>query len=228
MQVEKLERKFAPNAICAVEADGTFTGYASLFGRTDLGGDAVEQGAFATTLARRGPGGVRMLYQHDPRRPIGRWLELREDHRGLFVRGQIAASAGQARDVLELMRCGALDGLSIGFRAVRTRRDPGRKIRRILEVDLWEISIVTFPMLPEARVQAVKTAPRPRILLTQQDIRPGLPDTIRRAAILLNKGHRHDADRQPRARNQVDFQFQRARRGFQRVHGRLRSLSAGQ
>lgn len=63
------------------EADGTFSGYASLFGRADLGGDVVAPGAFAESLRRRGAAGVRLLWQHDPAEPIGRWLELAEDAR---------------------------------------------------------------------------------------------------------------------------------------------------
>jgi hypothetical protein len=97
-----------------------------------------------------------MLYQHDPGEPIGVWTELREDQRGLFVRGQLARNVTRAREVLSLMRTGALDGLSIGFRAVKARKDAASGVRQIVEADLWEISIVTFPMLPGARVQTVK------------------------------------------------------------------------
>src|SRR5690606_1871542 len=113
-------------------------------------------GAFARSLRQRGAAGVRMLYQHDPAEPIGTWLELREDARGLFVRGQLTPGVGRSREVRELMRCGALDGLSIGFRTVKARKDAGSGLRRIVEADLWEISVVTFPMLPGARVDRVK------------------------------------------------------------------------
>lgn len=150
------ERKFVDVAIDAVAQDGTFSGYASLFGKADLAQDVVEPGAFARSLRQRGAGGVRMLYQHDPAEPLGTWLELREDARGLFVRGQLTPGVGRAREVRELMRSGALDGLSIGFRTVKARKDAGSGLRRILEADLWEISVVTFPMLPGARIHAVK------------------------------------------------------------------------
>lgn len=150
------ERKFVGLALEEVEQDGSFSGYASLFGRVDLGKDVVERGAFSKSLAERGPAGIRMLFQHDPKEPIGAWTEVKEDARGLFVRGRLAKDVGRAREVLSLMRGGALDGLSIGFRAIRTRADPARGVRRILEADLWEISVVTFPMLPGARVSAVK------------------------------------------------------------------------
>jgi HK97 family phage prohead protease len=150
------EVKFARADLSAVEADGTFAGYASVFARADLGRDMVMPGAFAASLRRRGVSGVKMLYQHDPNEPIGVWLEIREDAKGLYVRGRLTAGVARAREVLSLMRAGALDGLSIGYRTVRGATDPKSGIRRLTEVDLWEISIVTFPMLPEARVESVK------------------------------------------------------------------------
>lgn len=152
------ERKFVDVALDEVEADGSFSGYASLFGKADLAGDVVEPGAFSKALRQRGVGGIRMLYQHDPGQPIGRWTELAEDRYGLKVRGQLAGGVAKAREVLDLMRGGALDGLSIGFRTIRARRDTRSGQRRILEADLWEISVVTFPMLPDARVRSVKAA----------------------------------------------------------------------
>jgi HK97 family phage prohead protease len=152
----RAERKFVDLALERVESDGTFSGYASLFGAVDLGKDVVERGAFAKALRERGAGGIRMLFQHDPATPIGVWTEIREDHRGLFVRGRLATDVARAREVHALMRAGALDGLSIGFRTVKARRDASSGIRRIIEADLWEISVVTFPMLPGARIETVK------------------------------------------------------------------------
>ena len=134
---------------------GEFSGYASLFNVRDEGGDIIAPGAFAASLARRGPRGVRMLWQHDAARPIGRWLELREDARGLFVRGRLALDTHAGREAAALLRAGALDGLSIGFRTLRAARDRARKARVVRRLDLWEISLVTFPMLPGARVHAL-------------------------------------------------------------------------
>ena len=198
------ERKYVDLALGEVEDDGTFRGYASLFGKVDLGRDVVEPGAFAASLHKRGAGGVRMLFQHDPNAPIGTWLELREDARGLFVRGKLALEAARAREVHSLMKEGALDGLSIGFRTVRARTEAKTGIRRIVEVDLWEISIVTFPMLPEARIEAVKARRRFRAKLNPPDAtelgrtwRAGaaaktsekrLIETIRCATEMLKKG----------------------------------------
>lgn len=151
-----VEVKFLSQPLAAVEPDGTFEGYASLFNVPDLGKDVVMPGAFAESLARRGPGGVRMLWQHDPSEPIGRWLAVREDGRGLQVRGRLNLAVARAREVLALMREGAVDGLSIGFRVDRARSEPRGGVRRLYAVDLWEISVVTFPLLPAARISAVK------------------------------------------------------------------------
>jgi hypothetical protein len=145
---------FAPRA--TIDADGTVEGYASLFGELDQARDMMMRGAFAETLAVRGIRRVPMLFQHNPSEPVGIWLELREDHRGLFARGRLIPEVARGRELLSLLRAGAIDGLSIGFRTSKARIDPRTRIRRIYAVDLWEISIVTFPMLAGARVRAVK------------------------------------------------------------------------
>ena len=139
--------------------DGAFEGYASLFNREDLGHDVIAPGAFRQSLAERGPSGIKMLFQHDPAQPIGVWDDLHEDAKGLYARGHLMTDVTRSREVLSLMRAGALDGLSIGFKAEKGQRDKRSGIRRIEKVDLWEISIVTFPMLPGARVSAVKRRP---------------------------------------------------------------------
>lgn len=127
-------------------------GYASLFDRVDLGRDVVLPGAFANSLSRRGPREVRMLWQHDPSEPVGVWTDIKEDRNGLRVRGRLVTEVKRAQELASLIANGAVDGLSIGFRAVRARRDPSGRLRRIAEIDLWEISLVTFPLLPGARL----------------------------------------------------------------------------
>jgi len=139
-----------------IHADGLIEGYASLFGELDQARDMVMPGAFARSLRLRGPRRVPMLFQHDPAEPIGVWLELREDHRGLLARGRLIPEVARARELHALLKAGGIDGLSIGFRAVRGRIDPKTRIRRLFDVDLWEISLVTFPLLTGARVHAVK------------------------------------------------------------------------
>lgn len=152
----KLETKRASLALSEVEIDGSFSGYASIFGLPDLGNDIIEKGAFAKSLSIRKSSGVRMLWQHDAAEPIGVWTDIREDARGLYVEGRLAKGVARAREALELMRAGGLDGLSIGFRTVKARKDARTGLRHIVEADLWEISVVTFPMLPQARINNLK------------------------------------------------------------------------
>lgn len=132
-------------------------GYASLWGVADLNGDVVQRGAFRDSLARSGAGGVRMLHGHDGGAVIGVWDEVAEDERGLRVHGRIEPWSAVSRMAEALARAGALDGLSIGYRTARARRD-GR-LRVLSGVELWEVSLVTFPMLPGARfVRADRTS----------------------------------------------------------------------
>jgi len=139
-----------------IDDDGTVEGYASLFGEIDAARDMVMPGAFARTLKTRGIRRVPMLFQHDPAEPVGVWLELVEDFRGLRARGKLIPEVARGRELLALLRAGAVDGLSIGFRTVKGRVDPASRVRRIIDLDLWEISIVTFPLLSGARVRAAK------------------------------------------------------------------------
>ena len=143
----------------AITPDGTVEGYASLFGEIDQARDMVLPGAFDASLRRRGVRRVPMLFQHDPSEPVGVWLDLHEDSRGLYARGRLIPEVVRARELLALLKAGAADGLSIGFRTVKGRLDPKTRIRKLEAIDLWEISIVTFPLLPGARVRAVKEAP---------------------------------------------------------------------
>lgn len=140
-------------------AKGEFEGYASVFGVMDLGHDVVMPGAFKESITRRGIGGIKLLWQHDPGQPLGIWTHVQEDGRGLFVRGALDLQQSKAREILSLLKRGALDGLSIGYRTEIERKDPETGLRRLERIDLWEISLVTFPLLPQARVQSVKAAP---------------------------------------------------------------------
>jgi HK97 family phage prohead protease len=128
-------------------------GYAAIFGEPDRSGDVVEPGAFLRGLIPASPAHVKMLHQHAAEVPLGRWRRFREDERGLFVSGEIFTDTRAGADLYRLLKGGAIDGLSIGFRprrAVRTRT--GRSLK---EIDLWEVSIVTFPMAAGARVTRV-------------------------------------------------------------------------
>jgi len=177
-------QKFANLTLSGVTGQGRFSGYASIFGEVDLGKDAIAPGAFQQSLARRGPSGVRMLFQHDPGEPLGTWKTIREDARGLYVEGLLSPGVARAQEVHMLMKAGALDGLSIGFQTVKAKTDGKSGVRRILEADLWEISIVTFPMLPSARVSNVKNA---RFF---RDTETELVRTMRRAARMMKLSDR--------------------------------------
>jgi hypothetical protein len=149
MQTGGLETKFTRVGGVTVADGAKIEGYASVFGSVDQGGDAVKPGAFAASLkdGRK----VRMLWQHDPTLPIGVWDEVREDERGLWVRGRILTEVQKGREAAALIAAGAIEGLSIGYRTKRAERD-GKGRRLLTEVELWEVSLVTFPMLGSAKV----------------------------------------------------------------------------
>ncbi|MBN8649070.1 MAG: HK97 family phage prohead protease [Caulobacterales bacterium] len=126
-------------------------GYASIFGMRDLAGDIVEKGAFINSLAFLPANAVRMLYQHDFNRPIGFWNSIFEDEIGLWVEGEISNQTPDARLAIALIKAKQMDGLSIGFRTLDFLPANGGRILR--QIDLREISIVGFPMLPRARLR---------------------------------------------------------------------------
>jgi uncharacterized protein len=137
-----------------------FTGYASLFGKRDQAGDIVMPGAFSASLKKRGPENIRMLFQHDPAEPVGTWIDITETERGLYVRGRLDANVQRGRELVSLLNNGGIDGLSIGFKTVLAQRDRALNARRLVAIDLWEISLVTFPMLDGARVSETKLRAR--------------------------------------------------------------------
>ena len=150
-----LERKFHRPETGLAIVGAALEGYASVFGVADQGGDVVLHGAYAASLARMRAEGrrVKMLWQHDPGQPIGIWDEVREDAVGLWVKGRLLTELARGREAAALLAAGAIDGLSIGYRTVKAECDAKGR-RQLAELDLWEVSLVTFPMLPEARVAA--------------------------------------------------------------------------
>lgn len=152
----RLKRLDTPVRLADLGTD-EFTGYASVFDVPDGAGDVVARGAFAASLRKRPADKVRLLYQHFAHEPIGVWQEIREDHHGLFVRGRLLTEVARGREVMALIREGAISGLSIGFRTIQSLRDPASRHRILKTIDLWEISIVTFPLSSESQVVAVGT-----------------------------------------------------------------------
>lgn len=136
------------------DADGVFEGYASVFDVVDSGLDVVAKGAFANSIGDLKKK-IKMLWNHNPDEVIGVWDEIKEDHRGLLVKGRILKDVAKGRDVLALLRGGAIDSMSIGYRTVQAIKEGAA--RRLTEIELWEISLVTFPMLDAAVVTDVKS-----------------------------------------------------------------------
>lgn len=140
-----------------VTEEGTFEGYGSIFGNVDSYGEKVMPGAFAESLARHKREGTTplMLWQHDPWSPIGVWNDLAEDGKGLWGKGKLLPGVRAADEALILLKNGAVQGLSIGYREVET--EPDGNIRLLKKLDLLEISIVSFPANRRARVESVKS-----------------------------------------------------------------------
>jgi len=157
MDIKHMDR---PLSIKTVAGDGVFAGYASVFGKRDHHNEIVAAGAFTRTLAAwRSAGRMpAMLWMHDAAQPIGLWLTLTEDKNGLAVQGRLALRTRQGMEAYELLKIGALTGMSIGYRVVSSRVDAKRKARVLTDLDLFEISLVTFPANEAARVSVVKTS----------------------------------------------------------------------
>lgn len=151
-----------PLDVKAVGDDGVIEGYASAFGVVDSYNEVVEPGAFTASLVdgRRKGRSVKMLWQHDPAHPIGVWEDIAEDAKGLYVKGRILKDASkQAAEAYGLLKGGALDELSIGYRTVQTAPDDDRAgVLKLIKLDLREVSLVTFGALGRAaRVTDVKS-----------------------------------------------------------------------
>ncbi len=140
----------------ADEETGEFSGYASVFGNVDDGGDIVEKGAFAKTIVEDFAR-IKILSQHNQcELPIGKPLELREDDKGLYIRGKIS-NTQMGRDIRTLLKDGVLCELSIGYDAVDYVIDESTHIRHLKQIKLWEVSIVTWAMNDQATIDDVKS-----------------------------------------------------------------------
>ena len=140
----------------------TISGYGSVFGNKDNGGDIVMPGAFKECIASgRRP---KMLWNHDPSQPIGAWDEMSEDENGLLVKGRVSRR-GKAGEIAELIEMGGIEGLSIGYRTQEYEMDMDEGSRKLTKLDLWETSVVTFPMNELAGIYAMKADE-----ITQRDL----------------------------------------------------------
>lgn len=139
--------------------DGTIEGYGSVFGVVDLYDDVLAKGAFQNSLKEHKAAGTMpaMLWQHNPDEPIGVWTEMVEDEKGLRIKGQLALDTVRGKEAHALVKMGALNGLSIGFLTKQWSYDRDTDIRTVTEVDLWEVSLVTFPANEKSRVTDIKS-----------------------------------------------------------------------
>jgi uncharacterized protein len=179
-------------------AEGTVDGYGSVFGLLDRGGDVVMPGAFKASLAawKKKKALPPMLWQHDPWAPIGVWTDAAEDEKGLKLTGQLVLDVPQAASARALIAAGAVKGLSIGYRTQDYEIDRTTGVRRLKKVDLWEISLVTFPMLPEALISGVKSI-NPRALEAELRQHCNLSGAAAVKAVAIVKQHLRDGGASP-------------------------------
>lgn len=156
MTINVTPKTLAALAIKSVTKEGEFEGYASVFGTVDDYGDVVVKGAFAESLRKKQLSEIKLLWQHNPEEPIGSITELREDSHGLWFKGQLNLDVQRATEARSLMVKGELDGLSIGYRTLEHHYDG--EIRYLDNVDLWEVSAVTFPAHEDTRILGAKSS----------------------------------------------------------------------
>jgi len=146
--------------IKAVNADGTVEGYGSVFGVKDSYADVIQKGAFVQSIKthRESKSMPALLWQHDASQPIGIWTEMSEDDNGLMLKGKLAMDTVKGKEAHALLKMGAINGLSIGFMTKQSKFDEKTEVRTLTEVELWEVSLVTFPANTKARVTQVKAA----------------------------------------------------------------------
>lgn len=146
--------------IKATGDDGSIEGYGSVFGVRDQYDDIISAGAFAESLKAHKAAGTMpaMLWQHDATEPIGVWSEMVEDGKGLRIKGRLALDTTRGKEAHALLKLGALNGLSIGFVSKQWAYDRDTEVRTLTEIDLWEVSLVTFPANEKARITGVKAA----------------------------------------------------------------------
>jgi len=146
--------------IRAAGDDGRVEGYGSVFGVRDNYDDVIAKGAFLASLKEHKSAGTMpaMLWQHDPSEPIGVWTDMVEDEKGLKITGQLALDTVRGKEAHSLLKLGALNGLSVGFMSKQWAYDRETEVRTLTEIDLWEVSLVTFPANQKARITTVKAS----------------------------------------------------------------------
>jgi uncharacterized protein len=156
----KLKRIQVPLEIRATGENGVVEGYGSVFGNEDSYGDIVAKGAFLESLAQHRAKGTMpaMLWQHNADWPVGKWTSISEDERGLKMTGVLNMKTTRGIEAYEHLKAGDISGLSIGFMTKSYEYDEEKSIRTLTAVDLWEVSLVTFPANEMARVMDTRSA----------------------------------------------------------------------
>jgi hypothetical protein len=182
MQIELKEMPFQ----IKLEEGGRFSGYGSVFDVVDTQNDVVKRGAFAKSISK-GAGKVKMLWQHRWDEPIGVFEAMREDERGLYVEGKLLMDVQRGREAYALLKSGAMDGLSIGYSPSKFKYN-NNGVRELEEVELWEVSVVTFPANQAATVTGVKNQ------MTERDFERFLRDegkfSREEAKIIVSGGYK--------------------------------------
>lgn len=162
--------------IKAVGEDGSIEGYGSVFNVEDSYSDIVAKGAFSASIAAHKSAGTMpaLLWQHDSDDPIGVWTEMVEDSKGLLLKGRLCLDTTCGKEAYALLKMGAINGLSIGFISKKWSYDETTEVRTLSEVDLWEVSLVTFPANSKARITGVKSSNE---LATLKDAERALRDS---------------------------------------------------
>lgn len=162
----------------AAGEDGSFEGYGAVFGNLDGHYDIIQKGAFLVSLDQHKSEGTMpaLLWQHQPDNPVGYISEIKEDDQGLHIKGQIDLNTQQGKEAHSLLKSGAISGLSIGYRTVRAERSEDGAVRLLKELDVWEVSFVTFPSNASARVSGVKSETKFAGLETLRDCEKHLRD----------------------------------------------------
>jgi HK97 family phage prohead protease len=192
--------------------DGRFSGYASVYSNVDQGGDTVMPGAFLKALAPSAPK-PKMLWQHDPTQVIGVWEELQDDEKGLRAKGRLLTEIQKGHEALILLKAGAIDGLSIGYRVTDREYTSTAKgtVRQIKSADLLEISVVTFPMNPKSLVTDVKQLQSPREVETILR-NAGVPAAF--AKLVASHGFEEAKSRLATDQRDADGRDERTQQGF--------------
>ncbi len=229
---QEISTKYVPFALESKElgGNGEFSGYASVYGNVDFGGDIVEAGAFADALESSRPK-PKMLWQHDPSQIIGIWDNLKDSEKGLISSGRILTEIQKGKEAHILMKNGAIDGLSIGYRTLESDyiSTASGVVRVIKKADLLEISVVTFPMNPKAVVTDVKQLQSPREVETILR-NAGVPAAF--AKLVANHGFEEAKTRLAKDQRDAGKLDDRAQSGFSallaEIHGLKEMMKNGQ